>query len=128
MMAREYYNNTPVPLAADNWHLPYVLPSEKTEFSIEQQIKMSVARCCRVSYLTVEGKVPDPAKDFALHDQLMSDMHFSPFEHVAQASNDLIRSGNFIGWEQYRQILPNNFFKHFDPKILEQFKNDYIIT
>ena len=41
-------------------------------------------RAGSVSYLTFEGKAPDPAKDVELHDQLEANGHWSPFEHAAR--------------------------------------------
>ena len=66
--------------------------------------QVSVGRCARVSYLTHDGK-RDLAADIELHDRLKSSNpgHWSPFEHVAHALDDDTRSGNFIGWKQYRK-------------------------
>lgn len=71
-------------------------------------IKISVGRCARVSYLTHEGK-REIEKDIELHDRLVvqQPLHASPAEHVAQALATPERSGNFIGWKQYRKTLPN---------------------
>lgn len=68
--------------------------------------KISVARCARVSYLTHDGK-RDLADDLRLYDQLKTNGHWSPFEHVARACHDHRRSGNFIGWEQHRKQFEN---------------------
>lgn len=71
-------------------------------------IKISVGRCARASYLTHEGK-REIEKDIELHDRLVvqQPLHASPAEHVAQALATPERSGNFIGWRQYRKTLPN---------------------
>ena len=101
------------------WHIPYVQDDER-ELALELQKKIGVARCARVSYLTHDG-VRSVEKDLALYDRLTTGSghgHWSPFEHVAEAT-DLrgeyynfakkefeegpIRCGNFEGWIQYRK-------------------------
>jgi hypothetical protein len=128
MMARAYRDSKPMVLPEGAWHLPYITTAEHHLYPTDLQLKMSTARCCRVSYLTMEGKPAEPEKDFFLHDQLMVDKHFSPFEHCAQATNDPnFRSGNFHGWVQYRQTLPEHCYEKFDYATLDQFDNDYVI-
>lgn len=93
------------------WHLPYVdgydLPDVITAAEFEDWKKISVARCARVSYLTHDGK-RDIEKDLVLHERLLTGSghgHWSPFEHVAVAHrNPEMRSGNFVGWTQYRKL------------------------
>ena len=77
-------------------------------YAIELMKKISVGRCARVSYLTHEGK-REIEKDIELHDRLVvqQPLHASPAEHVAQALATPERSGNFVGWLQYRKTLPN---------------------
>jgi len=87
------------------WHLPFV--SEEERLLPLPFVKLSAARCARVSYLTHEGKKPDLNKDLELFDRLVgsSPMHASPIEHQAYAltsSNE--QSGNFVGWKQYRKV------------------------
>ncbi len=96
------------------WHLPYVFNVETLETinsrDFNDWLKISVARCARVSYLTHDGK-RDFEKDLVLHDRLLTGSghgHWSPFEHVAQAhKNSEHCSGNFIGWTQYRKMHKN---------------------
>lgn len=127
MMAREYYfASAPSHLPEGAWHLPYV-GAERHFYPEEKLVKMAVARCCRVSYLTVEGRPADPEKDLALHDQLLADRHMSPFEHVARAEATPSPSGNFRGWTQYRKTIPGEVYEKFDPKTLEQFEKDYVV-
>ena len=75
----------------------------------DERCKISVARCARVSYLTHDGK-RDYAKDLELYDRLLdggANGHWSPFEHVATPAADAAeRSGNFVGWEQFRKRFP----------------------
>lgn len=83
-------------------HLPLKQP-EDNGIMIEDMMKICVGRCARVSYLTHEGK-RDPQADIKLHDQLLANGHWSPFEHVA-ISGGPGWSGNFYGWRQYRKEL-----------------------
>jgi thymidylate synthase ThyX len=82
----------PRPIDFEEWHLPYVDPSEA--FNLEDEgidvAKVSAARCARVSYLMQNG-VRDSREDVALYDRLVSSGHMSPLEHVARPmSNDEI--------------------------------------
>jgi thymidylate synthase ThyX len=82
------------------WHFPYV--SEEERATVEVAIKISVARCARVSYLTHDGK-RDIEADLKLHNQLLTSRHLSPFEHQATPGEDSIT--NFKGWIQYREFV-----------------------
>ena len=88
------------------WHLPYIQEDE-ADIALDIKKKISVARCARVSYLTHDGK-RNIDKDLTLYDRLLTGSghgHWSPFEHVALAAiNPIHRSGNFIGWKQYRKM------------------------
>lgn len=89
-----------------NWHLPYVSAKERENYDIYDCVKFSAARCARVSYLTHDGRVPKPEEDQKLFDRLVGSvpLHCSPIEHQAfVASSPATRSGNFVGWIQYRQ-------------------------
>lgn len=116
------------------WHLPLVSfselvgdPESTNPINWDYWKKVSVGRCARVSYLTHDG-VRDPQADIELHDRLMASGHLSPFEHVAtplcpnreHPVNNYLgedggthnayhgeRSGNFVGWHQYRKDIPN---------------------
>jgi len=70
------------------------------------KIKVATARCARISYNNFEGK-DDYEADIKLHDVLLTSGHMSPFEHIAQCSLTVGRSGNFSGWIQYRKMIPN---------------------
>ena len=91
--------------ARDAWHLPYVTAQERATFEIKDLLKMSSARCARVSYLTHDGKTPDIAKDFELHDRLVESKpeHASPTEHQAWfvPYSDTFYY-NLQGWKSYR--------------------------
>lgn len=83
-MFEAYSYSEPRPLEVGQWHLPYVRAEDWEDNRDETLIKVSAARCARVSYLTQNG-VRDIEKDIELYDRLTSadPMHASPLEHVA---------------------------------------------
>lgn len=116
-MKRAQEDSTPV---EREWHIPYIQPDEQS-LDFDTQCKIATARCARVSYLTHDGN-RDIAKDLELYDRLLTGSdhgHWSPFEHVAKATdmewdyydfatNETRRQpvwcGNFQGWIQYRKM------------------------
>lgn len=97
-------------LNSDEWHLPYVTKQERRKYPLLTLIKISVARCARVSYLTHDGAVSGLEKDVILYDRLVGSapLHASPSEHQATSvltSDDLKYQGNFNGFIQFRKIL-----------------------
>lgn len=137
----------PTLLGHGHWHLPYIVHNDDLndvdevknlitmngvlrvvpmpEQINEYLIKISVARCARVSYLTHEGKASTIPEDLALYDRLLGSqpLHASPAEHQATPDR-LIRTpfanssphwerpnlhGNFTGWCQYRKMLPGEY-------------------
>lgn len=113
LMLDLYNESKPKLLKGGEWHIPF---GDKYCDSLthKEQLKVCTARAARVSYNNFEGDI-DFQKDFALHDNLLSSGHLSPFEHCAQAAEFPIRSGNFVGWEQYRKFFPNENRK--DPRV-----------
>lgn len=133
-----YYTNTPKLVEYGQWHLPYITEDDLAadphdKFGIhnfpEDALKVSVARCARVSYLTQDGK-RDIEKDLELYERLTQGGHWSPFEHVAspitkeeldeQYGRDDVDpgkfySGNFRGWTQYRKLFENENRQNFVP-------------
>lgn len=114
-MRRARAASTPTLLKPGQWHLPlvelvdasdplYVAREEAP--ALMDVVKISAARCARVSYLTHDG-ARDLSADLQLHDRLSGNGHWSPFEHPAQAMEAHVRSGNFIGWRQYRKFFEN---------------------
>jgi thymidylate synthase ThyX len=93
------------------WHLPYILPSEREDFSDDVLKMISVARCARVSYLTHDGQ-KDIKADIALYHRMVTAKppHWSPLEHVAtpfkptfmQRLRGVKPLGNFDNWSQLR--------------------------
>ncbi len=103
------------------WHIPYIQQDEQT-LELDLKKKISVARCARVSYLTHNGS-RSIEKDIELYNRLLTGSghgHWSPFEHVAQATDKTalyynfvtekfeekpLQCGNFSGWIQYRKTF-----------------------
>jgi len=140
MMLALYEKHEPTLLGDDDWHLPLVseeerdaaLPGTPAEVHAADQrlVKISVARCARVSYLTHDG-VRDQAEDLALYEKLVTGGHLSPLEHVARPMTTYERTrfeqiphmwdgrvwiwagqrtthylGNYDGWVQHRKLVP----------------------
>lgn len=127
----------PKRLEPGQWHLPFVEQDDLDNFDAEVclgeneevlqgLIKISVARCARLSYLSFEtGRRSTIEEDLALYDRLINarPIHASSAEH--QATPDIFRddllsgemrygwertdeAGNLgPGWRQYRKMLPN---------------------
>ena len=128
----------PKKINSADWHLPYVDSDEWRNWpqdlveggdgylgGLANLIKLSVARCARVSYLTQEGKTPSVEEDLKLYDRLVGavPLHASPAEHQATPDRWFPDShfapdpyecgkwrqpelhGNLRGWVQYRKIL-----------------------
>lgn len=58
-------------LSFGEWHLPYVDDTERHCYNNDSLIKLSAARCARVSYLKHDGTEPSAEEDFALFDRLV---------------------------------------------------------
>jgi hypothetical protein len=140
--------STPICLNPGDWHLPYInfTKGEDTWQALQHckrgritrdepswdeiisvLLKVSVARCARVSYLTHDGRQTTVEEDIALYERLVSASpgHMSPAEHQAtpdewfdggpDSSLDPHwfrpeQSGNFRpGWIQLRKTLPGEF-------------------
>lgn len=98
----------PVEGAPDSWHLPYVRDAERRLFRTDVLLKLSTARCARVSYLTHDGANPDVDQDLALYERLVGStpIHASPCEHQAfPAKFSTDTSRNFRGWVQHRALI-----------------------
>jgi hypothetical protein len=106
LMLRAYIESTPKSLEVGQWHLPFAdkyIPEGLTE---AQLLKITTARCARVSYANFEGDI-DFQKDYKLHDSLLENGHMSPFEHAARCEDSLVCSGNLRGFTQYRKLFHN---------------------
>lgn len=117
LMQHAYWNSIPKLLCVGEWHLPYIQEDEMSEDQ-DKLIKVSVARCARVSYLTQDG-VRDMSEDLALYERLVNadPPHYSPAEMVATPDLDNVHTvnpastklhlilpkyGNYVGWKQHR--------------------------
>lgn len=109
LMRLEYNSSKPKLLRFGEWHLPYITAEERNTIPLKDCIKMSVARCARVSYLTHDGKTPNKNKDFELYERLVGSVpiHASPTEHQATPANGSFWKKNFKGWEQHRIDVEN---------------------
>ena len=119
--------STPVELQEGEAHLPYIDDEEKTKYNILDLVKISTARCCRVSYNNMLGKKSQPEEDIKLHDRLATDHHMSPLEHVAFVPTDactrafLAKSQrNLRGWVQYRALVEDGTLEKFKTLLGEE--------
>lgn len=91
------------------WHIPYILEDEE-DMPTDTKIKISVARCARVSYKSnTTNKLSSIDEDIALFERLKENRHLSPFEHIATPYK--FDNANFVGWKQYRKFLEREFEK-----------------
>jgi len=95
--------STPSLLERGDWHTP-LLQDDEYALDIETRLRISAARCARVSYLTHDGK-REIEKDLDLYERLKIDRHLSPFEHVATPAPDDAFYANFRGWVQMRREI-----------------------
>lgn len=107
---------TPQRLARGQWHLPYVSGHEEIDYDTGTLLKLSAARCARVSYLTHEGKDPSVKADTELHDKLVGGdpIHASPIEHQAKYVGKVVPKhlrSNLQGWVQYRKVFEHTRVK-----------------
>lgn len=115
MMRQAIRESQPVQKDYGQWHLPYIELSDVIElarrgYETESLMKVSAARCARLSYLTQDGE-RDIEKDMALADRLINRtdnvIHASPLEHPALCGHPDDFSGPFVGWRQYRKAFAN---------------------
>lgn len=126
LMQEAMEESVPVAVDYDGWHLPLMFNDETlimdNDLTVEEAVKVSIARCGRVSYLTHDGK-RDTSEDLKLYDRLLASGHMSPLEQVARPMTTdeqmSLRSlqhdafkvipfcGNFRGWIQHRKLIPN---------------------
>jgi len=117
-------------LQPGQWHIPFedFLPDN---ISVENKVKVSVARCARISYNNFETNSIDVNKDIELYNRLVvqEPAHMSPAEHQARVPTEreleyfhsrylthevgkyTYHVGKYIsnlqGWIQYRKIIEN---------------------
>jgi len=124
--------STPRALDYGEWHMPYIHGEDVAQMrarlepilvqfdskhhdylTMQDVVKISVARCARLSYLTQDGK-RDHAADLDLFKRLRTSGHWSPFEHVARACRNAVqrdpKAGNFeSGWVQLRKEMEGEY-------------------
>lgn len=109
MMEEAIFKSVPEFLHAGEWHLPYVFSHERYRYSIVDLLKLSTARCARVTYLTHDNKEPDFMKDVSLHDMLVvvEPKHASPTEHQLTPGDEEKFYYNVNTWQSYRWQMDN---------------------
>jgi hypothetical protein len=112
-MLKALGESIPTLLNQGGWHLPYIYPYERTLYNIGDLVKMSTARCARVSYGNFDGKGTTIDADLKLYYQLVESKpeHASPTEHQAVVKDATIRNwqSNFDNtWVQHRKFIENN--------------------
>lgn len=125
--------SNPIFLQPGEFHLSYITDSDHNR--VEQMenkdgltttqilLRMSAARCARVSYNNFDGKPTSIEDDLALYAKLMErpedfpfePLHASPVEHQATPDRYWRRAlkwdrpelhGNLPGWVQHRKLIP----------------------
>ena len=111
--------STPLELEAGDAHLPYIDDEDRKLYNTWDLVKISAARCCRVSY-NKQGKRSTPEVDIALHDKLIASQHWSPLEHIAfvptgGCTRSFITKSqrNLRGWVQYRALIEDGSLQKF---------------
>lgn len=117
LMREALESSTPQLLLEGQAHLPYV--DEETIRAVEEDnpdlgvfglwrilMRVSAARCARVSYLTQDGK-KDYHKDLTLFTRLVSatPKHWSPLAHVAIPCEDNVQAHPLLAHDDYGQKM-----------------------
>lgn len=83
-MVRDAFDRgQPARLGYGDFHLPLVGYQEDAGLQLADLVRVSVARCARVSRLA-HDQLYSIRGDLELYDKLRSNRHWSPFEHVAR--------------------------------------------
>lgn len=88
--------------------LPYITDEDVKEIGEEEYhllMKISAARCARVSYNNHDGSKPDIKKDLKLYDHLYNSKHMSPMEHACIRDKDYRKNANLNGWKSLRYLI-----------------------
>lgn len=132
--------NTSRDAAGKRYYWNFISETEKVEISLEYALKVSASCCAQVSYRKLDTSL-EKALDIYNKLVTMKPVHASPFEHCAtpmqvrDLQNDKVNlpmasatwekgithtdikgnmwSGNFAGWIQYRQLIPDNVCNNF---------------
>lgn len=128
VMQQAMLQSSPELLHPGEWHLPYITAGNKNEYDLEELLKLSTARCARLSYKPFDG-MGDYHAEVARYEKLVvsSPVHASPAEHQATPDEYAIHAtkgqawkqpelhGNFHGWIQHRKMIPSE-------AVMEQFQ------
>ncbi len=103
-VSRPVYNAENV--SPDMWHLPYISEEERGSHPVTDLVRMSTARCARVSYNKHDSTPPTLEEDMKLSVMLLDQHppHASPAEHQAIFTGEG-KNANFTGWASYRFLL-----------------------
>ena len=82
-----------------DWHLPWLKRDEKG-FSELRRKNISSARSARLSYTPIGEPSSNVKKDLSLAEDLLNQLHLSPFEHPAQAKRGT--HAGMDGWMNFR--------------------------
>lgn len=88
--------------------LPYITDEDIKEIGKEEYhllMKISAARCARVSYNNHDGSKPDIEKDLKLYGHLYDSKHMSPMEHACIRDEDHRKNANLTGWKSLRYLI-----------------------
>lgn len=125
MMYDDFLGSTPQFLKPGEYHVPYGLSEKEREeanISKEDALKIAIARCARLSYVTF-GDSPkvDYEADLRLYEQLKKDYHMSPFEHVARCMTEneyfsFTRNEKEYGWcSNFQGFIPQRYLiEHYE--------------
>lgn len=113
------------PLREGEWHLPFITEDEWETFPIADLLKLSVSRCGHLTNQALDTPKVTHAHELGRYDRFLEECAWSTFEHQAQPQEEgeCRRSGNFLGWDQYRQSLPKSVHHAFDYATLDQFED-----
>lgn len=119
-MLEAHRASVPEMLTYGDWHLPYVGPAERIAYKTDVTLKVSAARCARVSYLKHDGTKATVDEELDLYSRLVdrTPKHASPVEHQAQPAPD--PSTNVLGgnlgpnWIQFRKTIPDECVTEYE--------------
>lgn len=118
-MKKAMDESKPKLLLPGDWHLPYIFEGEKKLNKLDYLLKLSTARCARLSYRPFDGEADVEAEINRYNRLIVSQpVHASPAEHQAtpdscadsgrtQLWGNPDKWGNFHGWVQHRKLIAN---------------------
>ncbi|GAC1529003.1 MAG: hypothetical protein NVS3B1_20470 [Marmoricola sp.] len=93
MMKRAYDESIPQVVEQGDWHLPFVEPEEAYTLGRVDAVRVSTARCARVSYLTHDGR-RDTDADLQLYRRLTS---ADPM-HCYDSETEVLTERGWVKW------------------------------